>query len=374
MEQKKVVFNSSTIYSSFGGISRYSFELFKSISKKNNEFLISRYPASNSFKNKKKILYLNFLRNLPLAYLLKKYYEDKKFKNFTSFENKFDIYHETNFLFKPFKNKKVLTVHDLSWISNPEFHPRKRVLFMEKYFEKSLNQASAIVTVSNHVKKDVIKNFNIPEEKIFVTHLGCASSFKKKLEESYVQNFLKLKNLKKNNFLLVISTIEPRKNIVNTIRAYNNLSIDKSELPLVIVGSLGWKYDKILDLINNSKGVVYFKNINDEDLNILLFSQKICIFNSFSEGFGLPIIESMNFSKPVITSNNSSMREIAESYAILNDPNDVEGLTKKMSQLINDHELYNLYSDKSFKRSMDFSWDDCAKKTLEVYRVVSENS
>lgn len=373
MRYKRVVLNSSSIYNSIiGGINRYSFELFKSISK-NNEFLISRYPTFNSFEDKKKLRYLNFLRNLPLAYFLKKYYEEKKFKKFTSSENKFDIYHETNFIFKPFNNKKILTVYDLSWISNPEFHPKKRVLFMEKYFEKSLRQASAIIAISNYVKKDIIEIFNISEKKIFITHLGCTSSFRKDLKESHVQNFLKIKNLKKNSFLLLISTLEPRKNIINTIKAYNNLSLDKSELPLVIVGTPGWKYDKILELINSTKGVVHFKNITDEELNILLFSQKFCIFNSFSEGFGLPIIESMNFSKPVITSNNSSMKEIAQNFAILNDPNDIEGLTKKMTQLIKDDDLYSLYSEKSLKRSADFSWDDCGKKTLDVYRTVSEN-
>jgi len=373
MKYKRVVLNSTDIYNSIiGGISRYSFELFKIISK-NSEFEISRYPNSSSFENKKRLRYLDFLRNLPLAYSIKKYYEEKKFKRFTLAENQFDIYHETNHLFKPFDNKKILTVYDLSWISNPEFHPKKRVLFMEKYFENSLRQASAIITISNHVKKDIIETFNISEKKIIVTYLGCASSFKKDLEENYVQNFLKSKKLKKNNFLLIISTLEPRKNLINAIRAYNNLSVDKSELPLVIVGSLGWKYDKILELISNTKGVVHFKNIKDEELNILLFSQKFSIFNSFSEGFGLPIIESMSFSKPIITSDNSSMKEIGENYAILNDPNDVEGLTKKMTNLIKDGELYSQYSQKSFKRSLDFSWEECGKKTLDVYRSVSES-
>ena len=373
MKYKRVVLNSSSIYNSIvGGISRYSFELFKSISK-NNEFLISRYPSLNSFDDRKKFKYLNFLRNLPFAYFLKKFYEEKKFKKFTSCKNDFDIYHETNYLFKPFNNKKILTVYDLSWILNPEFHPKKRVLFMEKYFEKSLRQASAIISISNYVKKNIIDIFNISEKKIFVTHLGCSSNFINNLEENYVQNFLKSKKLKKDNFLLVISTLEPRKNIINTIRAYNNLSLDKSELPLVIVGTPGWKYDKILELINSTKGVVHLKNVTDKELNILLFSQKFCVFNSFSEGFGLPIIESMNFSKPVITSNNSSMNEIAQNFAILNDPNDVEGLTKKMTKLIKDDDLYRLYSEKSRKRSADFSWDDCGKKTLDVYRAVSEN-
>ena len=373
MKYKRVVLSSSSIYSSIiGGISRYSFELFKSISK-NKEFLISRYPILNSFEDKKRLKYLNLLRNLPLAYFLKKYYEEKKFKKFTTYENKFDIYHETNYLFNSFNNKKILTVYDLSWIFHPEFHPKKRVLFMEKYFEKSLRQASAIIAISNHVKKDIVKVFNISEKKIFVTHLGCASNLKKDLDENYVQNFLKSKNLRKNSFLLLISTLEPRKNIINTIKAYNNLSIDKSELPLVIVGTPGWKYSKILELINNSKGVVHLQNITDEEMNILLFSQKICIYNSFSEGFGLPIIESMNFSKPIITSNNSSMKEIGENFAILNDPNDIEGLTNKMSKLIEDDEIYKLYSAKSLQRSLDFSWDVCGKKTLDVYRKVFEN-
>ena len=151
---------------------------------------------------------------------------------------------------------------------------------------------------------------------------------------------------------------------MNTIKAFENINFNKNDFKLVIVGSLGWKYQKILDEIYISKRVIYFQNLNDKDLNILLLSQKACIFNSYSEGFGLPIIESMKFSKPIITSNNSSMKELAEKYALLNDPNDIDGLTNKMNEIINNKDLYEYYSKKSYQRSQDFFMERMRKKNF----------
>ena len=102
---------------------------------KNNEFDISTFSKNN--KNKNNFLLQN-LRNIPFAYKIKNIFEKYKFKKFINDNENFDIYHETNFIFKKFKKTKILTVHDLTWISHPNFHPKKRVIFMEKNFEKKL--------------------------------------------------------------------------------------------------------------------------------------------------------------------------------------------------------------------------------------------
>lgn len=365
--KKRILFNLSSIYQSVGGVNRYSQELFKAICS-NNIYQVIKFQ--NNLKKIKNNSLFNFLREVPMSYKLKKIYEDFNFRKYLFIEKKFDIYHETNFIFKPFKNKKILTVHDLSWLTHPQFHPSKRVIYMEKNFEKNLLQANAVLAVSHYVKNDLIKNFNFPAENIFVTHLASSSNFKKNLNDEEINNFLKPLGLKKNNFCLIISTLEPRKNLVNTIKAYNNLNIDKNSLPLVIVGSLGWNFQEILDQIKNSKNIIHLMNLSDKELNILLICHKISIFNSYTEGFGLPIVEAMNFSKPIITTDNSSMSEIALNSVIYNDPSDIDGLTKKISELNKNSDLYDIYSKKAQERGKLFSWSDCGKKTLEVYKTV----
>lgn len=361
MFKKSVIFNISPTQQSSGGISRYCSELYKHINDR-DEFDIRLFPR----KIKKKSINSN-LRKIPYAYLLRQKYNNLKFRSFIKSNNESDLYHETNYIFNDFEKKKILTVYDLAWIHFPDFHPKERVNFMEKKFEQSLKKADAVITCSKFIKKDIIKNFNINPSKIYPIHLASSSNFKKKIDSMTVNNFLKKNKLINQSFFLLLSTIEPRKNIINTILAYKNLYTKKEKPLLIIVGHLGWKFEKIKNLIDESDGVIHFHNISDADLNILLISQKACIFNSFYEGFGLPIVEAMQFSKPVITSNNSSMREIAKNYSILTNPYDIEKITFYMKKLTDDKEFYDLMCLKSKIGSKNFSWSNTAKQTLKVY-------
>ena len=363
MSKRNIIFNILPTAQS-GGISRYCSELYKHIII-NNKFDIKPFPS----EIKKNFYNFNF-RKIPYAYLIRQKYINYKFKNFLKNNNETDLYHETNFIFNEYKKKKVLTVHDLAWIHYPDFHPKERVNFMEKRFENSLNKADAIITCSKFVKKDLIKVFNISPAKIQPIYLASSSCFKKKISKSSIDQFLLKKKLIHKNFFLLVSTIEPRKNIINTIAAYKNLITKKEKPLLVIVGALGWKFEKIKDEIDNAKGVIHLQNISDSELNILMISQKACIFNSFYEGFGLPIVESMKFSKPIITSNNSSMKEIAKNYSILTDPTDIDEITLYMKKLVEDQEFYSFMCKKSETGSKKFSWSKTADQTQRVYKKV----
>lgn len=362
MLKKSVIFNISPTKQSYGGISRYCSELYKHINDR-AEFDIRLFPT----EIKKKSVNSN-LRILPYAYLLRQKYNNYIFKNFVEKNYEAELYHETNYILNDFDKKKILTVYDLAWLHFPDFHPKERVNFMEKKFEKSLKKADAIITCSKFIKKDIVKIFNIKPDKIYPIHLGSSSNFKKKINKITINKFLKKSNLINKNFFLLLSTIEPRKNIINTILAYKNLVTKKEKPFLIIVGRLGWKFEKIMNLINETDGVIHFQNISDTDLNILLITQKASIFNSFYEGFGLPIVESMQFSKPVITSNNSSMKEIAKNYSILTDPNDIKKITYYMKKLTDNKEFYDLMCFKSKIGSKNFSWSKTARQTLNVYK------
>ena len=365
MNNAEIIFNGSSINQTEDGISRYSSELYGKI-KKTSKYKIIFFPKKN-IRNK---INISNLRKLPFAYQIKKKLENYNFKKFLKENKNIKLYHEPSFIFNDFDQKKIVTVHDLSWVHFPQFHPKERVKYLEKNFEKSLRNANAIISVSKFVKKDIINNFNIKPNLIHPIYLGCSTKFKKKLSRLKIDRFLKKKGIQFNNFFLVVSTIEPRKNLINTIKAFSNLKLRNLKPKLVIVGNLGWNFKKIKEKIDIANDVIHLQNISDEDLNILLLSQKACIFSSFFEGFGLPIIESMNFSKPIITSNNSSMAELAKRHSILIDPNDHERLTIYMKKIFEDRELYKKFSQKSQIRSKDFSWDKTASQTLNLYSKV----
>tara|TARA_B100002019_G_C21253115_1_gene592311 strand:+ start:311 stop:1444 length:1134 start_codon:yes stop_codon:yes gene_type:complete len=375
----KIVIDGTSVIRSNSGVARYTSELYLELKKILGRKIITypiidnmaRHDEKKKFSRRVLNKFINFSRNIPSSYILRKKYDDFRFKKFT--KKKFDIYHEPNFILKPFDGKKIVTVHDISWLKFSHYHPRNRVRFMKKYFLKSMSQANFIICVSNFVKKELIENFELPEKKIGVTYLAASTKFKLQLDEEIINNFLNYYKIQKDNFFLCVGTIEPRKNIENILDAFSRSKLyNLYGCKLVIAGNKGWQYKKILKKIKETIGTLYLENLSDEDLNILFASQKINLFISKNEGFGLPIVESMKFKKPVITSNNSSMKEIACEYSVLVDPDNIDNISSEMRRLYENNFYYNEYSMKSERRSNYFSWTSCAEKTLEIYKNVCQ--
>ena len=174
MSNLEIIFNGSCINQIGGGISRYASELYEKINK-NSKYKVNFFPKKN-IRNK---INIPTLRAIPFAYELKRKFENYNFKKFLKENKNIKLYHEPNFILNDFDKKKIVTVHDLSWIHFPHFHPKERVNYLEKNFEKSLKSADAIISVSKFVKKDIINNFNIKPNLIKPIYLGCSTKFKK---------------------------------------------------------------------------------------------------------------------------------------------------------------------------------------------------
>jgi glycosyltransferase involved in cell wall biosynthesis len=277
--------------------------------------------------------------------------------------------------------KVITTIHDLSFERYPEYFSWKRRLWHIFVNAKKICQrANCIVAVSQSTANDVASLYKINTEKITVIPSAISENFQvldrndRKLIEVKERYHLPFK------FILFLGTIEPRKNILGIIKAYNALQetalAQKNEeilkYKLVIAGSSGWLSLDMLTEIKKSKfkeKIILPGFIADEDKVYVYNLAALFIYPSFFEGFGFPPLESMCCGVPVITSNNSSLPEICADCAILIDPHQPEEILEAMRQILMDKLLREKLIKLGLARAMEFSWEKTARKTLnEIFQ------
>ena len=284
---------------------------------------------------------------------------------------KFDVYHEPNYLPLRTDAPTVITVHDLSWIRYPEMHPAQRVTVMNRYFEKALYQASAVITDAEFVKQEIVDVFGIQPEKITAIPLGVESIFKP-LSSNETRAVLSLHGLEHGRYFLTVGTLEPRKNLSVAIRAYSELpEAIRKRYPLVVIGMKGWHSAEIEKLITPLERAGYLRvlgYVSREDLATIMAGATSLIYPSIYEGFGLPPLEAMACGVPVICSNVSSLPEVVGDAGLLIDPSDEMGLRQKLMMLIEDPKQRDAFAIRSRERSLSFTWEKCAQQTVGVYQ------
>ena len=273
--------------------------------------------------------------------------------------------------FLKFKQKYIITVHDLTPFITPKESKFGRPLIYKLLFPRTLKTADKIITVSNSTKKDLINHFDIPEKKIRVIFEAADEKFKplnnekiSETEQKYNLNF---------PFILYVGTLEARKNIPTLVTAFYKLKKKNIEHKLVITGTKGWKYKEIfetIDKLNLQNDVVFTGYVSDEDLPALYNAADLFVYPSIYEGFGLPPLEAMACGTPVITSNTSSLPEVVGDAGIMVDPYDVDGLADAMHRVLTDEGSRADMIKKGLERTKMFSWEKCARETLEVYEEV----
>ena len=377
----KIAVNATSLLKPMTGIGRYTYNLFSEIIKTDEcevDFLYGLswgkklvVPAGKYQKTSqavsKTLPYVRTLGRLAQKNILK--YKFSK--------EKYDLYHEPNFLALSFVSPVVATIHDLSIIKYPDFHPPDRVKMFEKNLLRTLDRAEYLIADSEFVRKDIINTFGVDPEKVVTTLLGVEKSFCPRNEESAV-SLLNSYKLKYKSYFLVVSTLEPRKNFKLVIEAYMRLDNKvKERYPLVIIGMNGWEmsqFDKDLEKLKRQGHLRMPGYVDNGALPILYSSAKLFLYPSLYEGFGLPPLEAMACGAPVITSNTSSLPEVVGDAGITVSPYDDEGLRDVMARLVEDDEMLAELSRKSLERSKLFTWGKCAEQTIDVYRRVYTSS
>lgn len=283
-----------------------------------------------------------------------------------------DLIHATDHQIPEVKNRPVIaTVMDLITFVHPEWVTYRFRNFKNWLFKNKIMSASHIITISEYSKQDLIHLFNIPEEKISVTSLGMNQSFYQRISEEDKYNTL-LKHGLEKDFFLFVGTLQPRKNLESALAAHSLLSPElRKRHPFVIVGNSGWANAALFEKISadEEKGYVrWLKYLMFDEVKALLQSALALVYVSLYEGFGLPIVEAFASQCPVITSNVTSIPEVAGDAAIQVSPKNIEEISDAMNKLIESLELRNELIQKGLARAKQFSWENCAKQTRDVYQ------
>ncbi len=285
-----------------------------------------------------------------------------------------DVMHGTNYTVFPCKGTlNLMSLYDLSFMKYPEY-VNSAVKQYTKRVKQSLQWTDAILTISESSKRDIVEYLQIPPDRIFVTPLASRYHVNYLTDELIARIDKNIDYDFSQPYLLFVSTIEPRKNITAIISAFNLLK-SKYKIPhhLVLIGQKGWKYEPIFEEIGRSswKEEIHHLDYLSDELVALFYSRAdVFVYPSHYEGFGLPVLEAMTLGAPVVTSNTSSLPEVAGDAALLINPDDVEELADAILQIISDSQLRAQLVKKGKDQASLFSWERTARETLQVYKSV----
>lgn len=280
-----------------------------------------------------------------------------------------DCYFEPNFVFMPGlrAQRKILTIHDFSCFRFPDWHPAERVRYMEKNFWKSLEQADHIITVSRTVGEEASREYGIAPDKITAIPNGVDHElFQPCCPETLPQ--LRKRYKLPENFVLYAGALEPRKNLLNLLHAHALLPPKLQErFPLLLVGSKGWNNSQIIERIRQMEHVRHLGYVPRCDLPLFYSAATIFVYPSWYEGFGLPPLEAMACGKAVLTSTDSSLRELCGPAALYTEAGDAEGLSSQMQRLLEDKDLRAKLEKEALARAASYSWEATARKHLDLF-------
>jgi glycosyltransferase involved in cell wall biosynthesis len=282
----------------------------------------------------------------------------------------FDVFHGTNFE-APLRPccPSVVTIHDLSMLLWPQTHNKRLARRQQRRLPLMARMANMIITPTESVREELREYLNIPREKIVAVPEAARSVFRPAAptEAAAVRKRLGVND----EFLLFVGTIEPRKNLLTLLRAFEKIAPSlKPTLQLVLVGRRGWLVDDLFREIDKSAVRDHIKltdYLSDEDLRALYSSCRVFIYPSLYEGFGLPPLEAMACGAPVIASRIASISEVCGDAARLVEPTSIDSLAQAIVEVVNDNSTRERLAQAGALRASEFSWQRTARLTREVY-------
>jgi glycosyltransferase involved in cell wall biosynthesis len=358
----KIAFDGTVLHGRKSGVGYYCEELLKAMLAANHEdqfFVFShrqlslKFPSSNG--NLKVSDSLHFpVRAMYLHLLLPKLLE----------EINPDVCHYTNFL-APISEKRpyIVTIHDMGLEVLRDAHPWAKRVYTRRLIPSVAQKARLVITNSEYSKWEIVRHLGLPEHRIRVTPLAASPEFRP------------VPVSPQNPYFLYVGNLEPRKNLERLIEAFARMP--RKDHHLVVAGNRwyhgGAAEEKARSLGLNGR-VRFLGYVPRADLPGLFSGAAALVYPSLLEGFGLPVIEAMACGAPVITSNNSSMKEVSGEAAVLVDPESVREITQAMTRLAEDSSLRAQLSEKGLKRASEFSWKKTAELTMDAYAEILEVS
>ena len=287
-----------------------------------------------------------------------------------------DLFHATDFVLPPLRTgtRSILTVHDLSFVRVPDSAAPRLKTYLEAVVPDSVRRASYILADSEATRQDLMSLYDVSSDRVSVLLSGVDLS----IQSSVLFTVLTMRNtynLPERPYILSVGTVQPRKNYVRLMQAVRQLRDRAIDVDLVIAGGKGWLEDPIYAAIeeHGMVGHVHFTGFVDDAHLPSLYKYAACFaLPSLYEGFGLPVLEAMACGIPVVTSNISSLPEVAGDAALTVDPYDVEVLADALRRLLEDTELRNTLIERGLQRVQNFTWERSAQQLRQVYERVLE--
>lgn len=273
----------------------------------------------------------------------------------------------------------VITIFDLSYVHFPEMFRKEDLYQLTNWTQRSAKKAKAIITISKFSKEDIVKYYKVDPKNVVVAYPGYDQKLFKPQNQKAIES-VKRKYKIKNDYILFLGTIQPRKNLSRLLDAIDQLTSRPSNHPtnqptnlqLVISGKRGWLYDEFFEKVEKMKDkVVVIDFAEEKDLPALFSGARAFVLPSLYEGFGIPVIEAQACGCPVIVSDVSSLPEIVGDSAILVDPESVDSIRSGIKKVLTDHKTRTVLIEKGFKNVKRFSWQKCAQEVLETISKVA---
>ena len=363
------------------GIGWYTYNLIKNIEKvdKENIYVLygscfrqykEKYEIKKDFKSENFYIVVKRLPNRIYNYTV------QRFLPVEFLYGKFDLIH-TLHIFSPLSlySKQIITIHDLTPLINPNWFLQSDSEKFKFIISKAIKRVEKIIADSYSTKKDIINFFNVNSGKIEVIHLA-ADEIYRPIENKEAIDYVKKKYGINQKYIFFVGTVEPRKNIPVLIDAFTIIKEKFPEYKLVICGQIGIKseifYKKMQEIPENvKKDIILTGYVPVLELPYLYNGCEVFVYPSLYEGFGLPVLEAMSCGVPVITSKTSSLPEVVGDAGILVNPENCEEIVEAILFVLDNENMRKTLSKKGLERAKLFSWENTAKKTLDVYKTLT---
>lgn len=269
----------------------------------------------------------------------------------------------------------VLTIHDLTFLRYPRLFPRLKQLYLRLFTRLSAHNASAVVTDSASTRDDVVQMLGVPRERVHVVYPAADADYSPRTHDE-CSAFRDSKGLT-NGYVLYVGTLEPRKNVDVLIRAFGRV-VREQQLPhsLVLVGGRGWMTQSIQEAIAEAgigERIIMPGYVPRAELPLWYSGADLFVYPSTYEGFGYPVLESMSAGTPVITTNTSSLPEIAGDAGVLVSPREISQLAAAIASILTDGNRAASLRARGLEQAGSFSWTESVRTCLNLYRSLGSH-